>query len=161
MHMDLLDQLLDHDHWATAHLLDRCRVLTDQQLDQEFDVGLRTIRATFEHMIPNVEVWTEMLTGQSSGGQQDDSSLPSLIDRHERSSTAFAAMARRLRDQQRLDDTFEDHYAVRKSLGGTVLMIINHNEGHRCEIVHILTRLGLPDPPEVDYGVWDYMQHNE
>ena len=49
--MDLLDRLLEHDHWATAQLLDLSRHLSDAQLDQEFDIGHRTLRDTFEHMI--------------------------------------------------------------------------------------------------------------
>jgi hypothetical protein len=44
--MNLLDRLLEHDDWATAQLLDLSRTLTDEQLDQEFDIGHRTIRGT-------------------------------------------------------------------------------------------------------------------
>jgi hypothetical protein len=31
--------------------------LTDAQLDQEFDIGHRTLRQTFDHMILNVDFW--------------------------------------------------------------------------------------------------------
>ena len=34
---ELLDRLLEHDHWATDQLLALSRGLTDAQLDQEFD----------------------------------------------------------------------------------------------------------------------------
>jgi hypothetical protein len=71
-------------------------------------------------------------------------------------SAAFAGAARRLRDEGRLGDTYADHYAVRKSFGGTILMVVEHNEGHRTEVLHILERLGVPDLPEVDLGVWEY-----
>jgi len=54
--MDLLDRLLGHDAWTTRQLLLRCRDLTDEQLDREFDIGHRTVRATLEHVIRNVEV---------------------------------------------------------------------------------------------------------
>jgi uncharacterized damage-inducible protein DinB len=158
--MDLLDLLLDHDHWATARLLEVSGGLTDAQLDQEFDIGHRTLRATFEHMISNVPFWTAFLAGQPADAQGDDRSLAALSDRHERSYAAFASVARRLRDEQRLDETFVDHYAVRKSFGGTILMVIEHNTEHRTEVLHILERLGVPDLPEVDLGVWDYMLLN-
>ena len=36
--MDLLDRLLAHDTWTTRQLLLRCQQLTDEQLDQEFDI---------------------------------------------------------------------------------------------------------------------------
>ncbi len=54
--MDLLDRLLGHDAWTTRQLLLRCRNLTDEQLDREFDIGHRTVRATLLHVIRNVEV---------------------------------------------------------------------------------------------------------
>ena len=164
--MDLLDLLLDHDHWATRRLLEVSGGLTDAQLDQEFDIGHRTLRATFGHMIFNVPFWTAFLAGQPADGgysadaQPDDRSLAALIDHHERSYAAFASLARRLRDERRLGDTFVDHYAVRKSFGGTILMVVEHNTEHRSEALHILERLGVPDLPEVDLGVWDYLLHN-
>ena len=164
--MDLLDLLLDHDHWATARLLEVSGDLTDAQLDRPFDIGHRTLRATFGHMIFNVPFWTAFLAGQPADGgssadaQPGDRSLAALIDHHERSYAAFAGIARRLRDEQRLGEIYVDHYAVRKSFGGTILMVVEHNEGHRFEALHILERLGVPDLPEVDLGVWDYLLQN-
>src|ERR687890_2864928 len=139
--MDLLDLLLDHDHWATRRLLDASGELTDAQLDREFDIGHRTMRATFAHMIFNVPFWVAFLTGHpadkgySADAQPDDRSLAALTDHHERFYAAFASIARRLRDEQRLGETFVDHYDVRKSFGGTVLMVVEHNEGHRIEVL--------------------------
>ena len=158
--MDLLDRLLEHDRWATDQLLDLSRGLTDAQLDQEFDIGHRTLRATLEHMIFNVGFWTALMTGQPVDAQRDDSSLAALSERHERSYATFAALARRFRDEQRLDDTFVDHYAARKSFGGTILHVVLHNAEHRTEALHILDRLRVPDLPEVDLGLWDYQMHN-
>ena len=164
--MDLLDLLLDHDHWATRQLLDACAGLTADQWDQPFDIGHRTPRETFGHIVFNVPFWTAFLTGQSpedgfsADHQPADRSLPALIDHHERGYAAFAETARRLRDAGRLGETFADHWNVRKSCGGTILMVIEHNAEHRPEILHILARLGVPDLPEVDLGVWDYRLHN-
>ena len=154
--MDLLDRLLGHDHWATARLLDLSRGLTDARLDQPFDVGHRTLRATFEHMIVNVEFWTALMAERPVDAQRDDRSPAALIDRHERSYATFATLSRRLRDEQRLDDTFVDHFAARKTFGGTVLHVVLHDAEHRTEALHILERLGVPDLPEVDHGLWDY-----
>jgi len=54
--MDLLDRLLGHDAWTTRQLLLCCRGLTDAELDREFDIGHRTVRATLLHIIRNDEV---------------------------------------------------------------------------------------------------------
>jgi uncharacterized damage-inducible protein DinB len=154
--MDLLDRLLEHDHWATAQLLDLSRNLTDAQLDQEFDIGHRKLRDTFEHVIVNIAFWTALMTEQPVDEQRDDRSVTALIDRHERSYAAFATLARRFRDEQRLEDTYIDHYDARKSFGGTILHVVLHNAEHRTEALHILERLGVPNLPEVDHGLWDY-----
>ena len=164
--MDLLDLLLDHDRWATARLLEASGGLTEAQWDQEFDIGHRTLRETFGHMVFNVPFWTAFLAGEaaedgwSADHQPEDRSPAALREHHERGYAAFAGVARRLRDEGRLGEVFADHYGVRKSAGGTILMVVEHNEGHRTEALHILARLGVPDLPEVDLGVWDYRLHN-
>jgi len=154
--MDLLDRLLEHDRWATAQLLELSQGLTDDQLDQEFDVGHRTVRDTFGHIVFNIAFWTALMTGQPAGELRDDSSLTELIDRHEHNYATFATLARQFRDEQRLEGTYIDHYDARKSFGGTILHVVLHNAEHRTEVLHILERLGVPDLPEVDHGLWDY-----
>ncbi len=153
--MDLLDRLLAHDHWATARLLDLSRGLTDAQLDQPFDIGHRTLRATFEHMIFNVEFWTASMAEQPVDAQREDRSLAALVDRHERSYATFATFARRVRDEQHLDDTFVDHFGGRMTFGGAIIHVVLHDAEHRTEVLHILERLGVPNLPEVDHGLWD------
>jgi uncharacterized damage-inducible protein DinB len=159
--MDLLDRLLEHDEWATAQLLELSRGLTETQLDHEFDIGHRSLRGTFEHMIVNIGFWTMLMTGQPVDGQPDDRSVAALSDWHNCSYATFATLARQLRDEQRLDETFIDHYDARKSFGGTILHVVLHNAEHRTEALHILTRLGLPNVPEVDHGLWDYELLND
>ncbi|HEY7036698.1 MAG TPA: DinB family protein [Thermomicrobiales bacterium] len=154
--MDLLDRLLEHDRWATTTLLDLTRPLPDAQLDQPFDVGHRTLRETFHHAIFNVEFWTGLMTEQPVGAEPDAGSIATLIDHHERSHAAFATFARRIRDEHRLDDTFVDHYGYPMTFGGAILHVLLHDAEHRSEALHILARLGVPDLPEVDHGLWDF-----
>ena len=154
--MDLLDRMLEHDKWATSALLDLSRSLSDAQLDQPFDIGHKTLRATFRHMIVNVDFWTRLMTGQPVKDEPIDASIAELIERHDRSYAAFESLARRFRDEQRLSDTYRDHYDVLKSFGGTILHVVLHDAEHRIEAIHILQRIGLPEVPEVDHGLWDY-----
>jgi uncharacterized damage-inducible protein DinB len=154
--MDLLDRLVEHDRWATTELLELGRSLTDDQLDQPFDIGHRTVRATFDHMIFNLGFWTARATGQPFEGPQDDRSLAALADRHERYYATFADLARRKRGEQRLEETFTDHYDSPMTFGGAILHVILHNAEHRTEVLHIFERLGVPHLPEVDHGLWDY-----
>jgi uncharacterized damage-inducible protein DinB len=91
--MDLLDRLLEHDHWATTQLLELCRGLTDAQLDQPFDIGHRTVRQTLDHQIPNLAFWTGLMTGQPVEPQRGSSSLDTLIADHARAYGLCASRA--------------------------------------------------------------------
>ncbi|CAN5544088.1 hypothetical protein BH23CHL2_BH23CHL2_18120 [soil metagenome] len=155
--MDLLDRMLGHDQWTTARLLEMSRGLTDAQLDQEFDIGHRTLRATFDHMIFNVGGWTGLMLGESLDIERDSSSVDALVDRHERSYPVFADTARRLVEEQRLDETFIDHHDFPQSYGATILQVIWHNAGHRSEVLHFLQRLGVPDLPDGDPQEWEHL----
>jgi uncharacterized damage-inducible protein DinB len=154
--VDVLDRLLDHDRWATAQLLDLSRGLRDADLDREFDVGLRTLRATLEHMTFYVAYWTAYMAGEPVAEPRNDCTLAALVDRHERTYPDFAALARRLRDEGRLDETFADHDGARVSCGATILHVVLHNAQHRSEARHVLERLGLPDVADADPQEWEW-----
>lgn len=155
--MDLLDRMLGHDHWATAQLLELSRDLPDAQLDQPFDIGHQTLRETFDHLISIVDFWTAQMAGQPvSAERAGQRSIAELIEGHERFHATFAAFARRVRDEQRLDDTFVDHFGYRQTLGGTIIHVVHHNAQHRGEARHILERLGAPDLWDFDPQEWEY-----
>lgn len=157
--MDLLDRLLEHDRWATARLFELCGGLDDDRLDQEFDVGHRTLRQTFMHMTYNVAAWTGQMTGERDVVLPDSRSMTALGAWDISTYDTFAAFARRMRDGGRFDDTFTDDFDGQMTYGGAILHVILHNEGHRTEAVHILTRLGVPgNQLELDHALWDYVR---
>jgi uncharacterized damage-inducible protein DinB len=154
--MDLLDRLLGHDHWTTARLLDLSRGLTDAQLDQDFDIGQRTLRDTFDHMIFNVAAWTAEMAGDPIDREREDRSVAALRARHDRAYSAFADLARWLRDEARLDETYVDDYGQPQTFGGTIAHVILHDAQHRGEALHILQRLGVEALPEGDPLEWEH-----
>src|SRR5436190_14328903 len=83
--MDLLERLLDHDRWMTLRFLELSRGLTDAQLDQPFDLGHQTLRATFAHIIGAIDFWVGLFTGQPVETELDDRSLAALTDGYKRS----------------------------------------------------------------------------
>jgi uncharacterized damage-inducible protein DinB len=156
--MDLLDRLLGHDRWTTTQYLEASKNLSDEQLDQEFDIGLRSLRATFDHMIFNVEAWTAVMIGESADDvSRDGRSIDEMLKRHERSYDAFASVARQMNDSQRLDETYGDFYNVLQSMGGTIIHVILHNSQHRAEVLHMLRRLGVEDTIEGDPQEWEHL----
>lgn len=186
--MDLLERLLDFDPWAMNELFDASEGLTDAQLDEEFDIGHRTIRATFPHIIYNIHFWTSFMLGEQpkpepdglltesemrewydeiaqkfaalNRQQEGTAYIPVMRDWYAENYEEFANLARRFRDEEKMDETFVDHYQVKKSMGGTVLTVLLHNTEHRAEIVHMLHRVGVENVPEVDIGARDYELQN-
>lgn len=158
--MDPLDRMLGHDQWATAQYLELSRSLSDAQLDQPFDIGHRTLRETFDHMIYVIDFWTAQMAGQPIGHdrttQSYDRSIPALIERHERFQATFASFARRARDEQRLGVTFVDHYDYPQTIGATIIQVMYHNVLHRSEARHILVRLGMPVRGDYDPQEWEH-----
>ena len=154
--MNLLERMLEHDRWTTARFLEVSRGVTDEQFVQPFDIGHRTLRATFGHMIAAVGFWTTAMAGPPEAMREDERSLAVLIDEHERSYAAFADLARRIHDANRLDETFVDWYGWPKTFGGTILNVALHNERHRGEVLHILQRLDVRGLPDGDPQEWEY-----
>jgi uncharacterized damage-inducible protein DinB len=156
--MNLLDRLLGHDEAATRELLMICQNFTDEQMDREFDAGWVTLRRTFDHMISNIEVWTDLMMERPARLGERGTSTRELLDRLEISYAEFAAFAHQIEREGRLDDLWTDvldQPPTRKSYGGAIGHVITHNMHHRAEIQHMLHRLPITNVPEGDLMGWD------
>jgi uncharacterized damage-inducible protein DinB len=129
-------------------------------LQQPFDIGPGTLHDTVEHIIGNVEVWTDLMRGRS------ERSLPPLpikvdayLQRCDAAMADFADCARTLAAEGRLDDTYVDvldNPPNAKTYGGTILHVLTHTTVHRWEMQHMLQRLGLDDLIEGDALGWEW-----
>lgn len=157
--MDLLDRLLGHDEWTTTQLLLRCHALSAAQRQQKFDAGHQSLDETFTHMIANVRIWSDLMAERPVRREPIvTESVDVLLAQWQRHYGEFAALARRLADEERWDDTYVDvldEPPRRKSFGGTIGHVITHNMHHRSELLHIMARLGLEDLPEGDLLSWE------
>ncbi|MBI5029882.1 MAG: DinB family protein [Chloroflexi bacterium] len=157
--LDLLDRLLEHDAWTTRRVLEFTNLLSDEQLDQEFEIGQRTIRETFRHIIGNIEIWTDLMSARPvRRASMERQAVLEFQRRFELAFSDFAQFARRLRDTQRLYDTYVDvldEPPQRKTYAGTILHVITHDHMHRAEILHMLQRLGIQGLIEGDVLSWE------
>ena len=160
--MDLLDRLLGHDAWTTRQLLLRCQGLTDEQLDREFDIGHRTVRATLLHIIRNIEVWSDLMTGHgvraNQGEESPGQSIPGMIARLDRAAADLAAMARAVAQRNGWDERWLDHLdspPAEKTYGGSITHVITHSMHHRAQLLYMLGRLGVEGLPEGDVLSWE------
>jgi uncharacterized damage-inducible protein DinB len=156
--MNMLDRFLGHDLAATRELLHICLDLTDEQMDRVFDAGWGTLRRTFDHMIFNIESWTDCMMERPIRSASGKVSANELLERLEQSYDEFAQFACQIQDEGRLDALWtevEDGLPVQRSFGGAIGHVITHNMHHRAEIQHMMHRLGLKNVPEGDLMGWD------
>jgi len=157
--LDLLDRLLEHDAWATRKVIDYMELLSEEQLDLNFDIGHRSIRKTFQHMLGNTETWTDLMAGRTPRRSAfTGQSTLELQKRFESAFADFAQISRSLRDAQRLNETYLDvldEPPKRKTFGGTILHVLTHDHMHRAEILHMLQRLGMQGLIEGDVLSWE------
>ncbi len=162
-HMPILNRLLAHNAWTTQQLLVLAQPLTDAQLDREFDLGLRTLRATFRHIIRNMEAWTDLITEQDMRPDDDDVSISGLIRRLDTVAPQFAEIAQAIARKGRLDECFTDHFddpPTRKTFGGAIAHVITHSMHHRAQLLYMLRRLGVSNVPEGDVLSWEAQQQS-
>jgi uncharacterized damage-inducible protein DinB len=155
--MDLITRFFGHDRWTTHRVLDLSSDLTEEQLDQEFDIGRGTLRETCNHMITAMDVWAMLMAGQWSTPNRVSTSVDILKSRLDRAYDAFENVSRKVIADNRLDEIFLDHHGYPQSYGGTIAQVILHNQQHRSEILHILKRLGVPDLPDGDLQEWEHI----
>jgi uncharacterized damage-inducible protein DinB len=160
--MDILDRLIGHDAWTTRLLLERCRDLSDAQLDQPFDIDHASLRALFQHMIGNMEVWTDLMlerpARRATANDPRNVSIASFIARHDAACAEFAALARQVAGAGRLDDTWLDvldNPPARKTYGGAIAHVLTHDMHHRAHVLTVMRWLGLTDLPEGDLLGWE------
>lgn len=160
--MDLLDRLLAHDAWTTDQLLRRSLSLTDDELDREFDIGHRSARATFLHIIRNVEVWADLMAGRPPRANQvahaRAGSIPAFMTRLEAAACDLAIVARRVAQREAWDEHWLDCLddpPTEKTYGGAIAHIITHGMHHRAQLLYMLRRLGLEGLPEGDVLSWE------
>jgi uncharacterized damage-inducible protein DinB len=160
--MDLLDRLLGHDAWTTRQLLVRCQELTDEQLDREFDIGYRTVRATFLHIISNVEMWSDLMTGQPAaanhGPRPEGRSIAELTVRLDLAAADLARVARSVAQRGVWDERWVDWLdspPAEKTYGAGIAHVITHSMHHRTQLLYMLRQLGLRGLPEGDVFSWE------
>jgi uncharacterized damage-inducible protein DinB len=158
--MDLLDRLLGHDAWTTRQLLLLCRDLTDEQLDREFDIGHRSVRATFLHIIRNVEIWSDLMAGRAAA--VDESTQPrgrsvfDLLARLDCAAMALAEVSRAVAQRDEWDEQWLDPLdGNEKTYGGGIAHVITHSMHHRAQLLYLLRRLGVQRLPEGDVLSWE------
>jgi len=158
--MDLLDRLLKHDAHTTRQLIDLCLPLPQEQLDQQFKLGLKTARATLIHIVDSMACWTDLMTAAQPMRPwiASDAGIQVISDRFDKAAQDFHTFARQVGDENRFNDTFIDHLDQpprHKTYGAGILHLTTHSMHHRAQLLFMLRQLGVENVPEGDAMGWE------
>ena len=155
--MDLLDRLLGHDAWTTRQLLEICETLDDEALDREFDIGHRTLRRTFDHIVGNMEIWSALMSGQEVK-RSNDRTVRGMIDRLSTAATRLQSVSRRIADNSAWDELWTDHLddpPRQKRFGTAIAHVVTHSMHHRAQVLYMLRLSNVESLPEGDVFSWE------
>ncbi|HEX5322929.1 MAG TPA: DinB family protein [Capsulimonadaceae bacterium] len=152
--MTILDRFLSHDAWTTRQLLLRCRELSDDQLDRKFDIGNRSLRNTFVHMLECMELHLDRMCGRPERELAEDYSIHALLARQAADSKDLMELATRIEREGGADDTWMGGHDKR-TYGSGIVHLITHSMHHRAQAMYIMEQLGVKDVIEGDALSWE------
>jgi AraC family transcriptional regulator len=153
--MDLLELMLEHDHWLTRKMLKAAKILTDAQLDltlaphqpQHFEEPQTSLRQMFHRLIFWKEVWLSAIHGLEFPVDKT-LSLESFEIRLERAAPAFLALAKGVRDAGNWQGAFVDHLCEPPetfTFGGVIAHVLTFSAHQRFVMLEVLRGFGIHD----------------
>ncbi|QOV89833.1 DinB family protein [Humisphaera borealis] len=160
--MTILERLLHHDAWTTRALLSLSANLSDADLDREFDIGHRTLRRTFSHIVGNMECWFDLMSDRpqraAATTAPSPDSVAGLLARLDIVADELLSLGRAVSEQGRENADFVDYLdnpPHRKPLGAGLVHLATHGMHHRAQCLYILRRLGVKNLIEGDALSWE------
>lgn len=155
--MTILERLLGHDAWTTRQLLLRARELSAEQMDRTFDIGDRSLRETFDHLVGCMEFHTDLMLGRTSDqGCRADVTVEGMLARLTVVAKEFAEFATRVERENRADEMVTNPgNGNRRTLGGLIAHLITHSMHHRAQVLYILEQLRVENVIEGDALGWE------
>lgn len=156
-HSNPLDILLAHDRWASLQILSACKSLTDEQLDQKFEMGPGTIRATITHMIAAMNAWSDTLAQKPNRERIDSSGVKYSVVQLEQflleATREFSNLARacpvdEVVTRERLGTVY------RFTRGAILTHVATHGMHHRAQCLNMLRHLGVAPLPASSVVEW-------
>ncbi len=155
--MDLLDRLLGHDASTTGELIAIASSLTDGQLDTPMPLSKGSIRAELDHIVRNMEAWSDLMHAKPVRASAGDS-MEQLRNRLDRAAFDLNQICQSVAGRNAWDETWTDPHESplrSRSFGGTIAHVITHSMHHRAHVLVMLRSVGVTDLPEGDVLNWE------
>lgn len=157
--LETMRVLYRYNDWANEQLLLVAGQVSDGRLDQPFDMGLGSLRATLMHIIIAEDTFLRRSQGEVEAKWGDESERAivaqmneRLADTRRRREAFFATLKdSELPSKRVYRDSFGSLYAT--TLGDLIVQVCMHSMHHRAQVVNMLRRVG-GRAPELDYIYW-------
>ena len=153
---DAIAILLAHGRSADADILAAMRGLTPEQLDQPFEMGVGSIRATYEHDLGALRGWADVYAARPRRAWLPDEG-PFTIEQLEAMTTELHDDWAEIADKFPLDEVIERPRgdSVRRFTRAHILMhVATHAVHHRAQMINMLRHVGVTDLPTGSVMHW-------
>ncbi len=158
---DPVQILLAHNHWATRNVLDACAKLTDAQLDQEFEMGAGSLRATMTHVLGALRGWGDLLAQRDQRERletQDPLSPVQLLEMLDEVGADILATVDSPLDEVLTAERGGKSYSFTR--GAILTHVTTHGMHHRAQVLNMLRHLGVDPVPPSSVMEWTFMVDN-
>ncbi len=159
MNLEPFTMMSRYSDWADGRLLDAADSLSDERLDESFEMGRGTLRKTLMHLWAGHDVWLARWRGKTDAPWPDEDEPVTLAELRERFLRTHRARGDFIESLTPADLTRSLTYLdslggiFRATLGQMMLQGANHATHHRAQAVNMLRRVGA-GLIELDYMMW-------
>ena len=143
-----LRALFAHNDWARDHVIEMASPLSDDQLDQPFEMGLGSLRNTLYHLWAAERVWLDRWLGDGNARYAESQApltVATLSDRFRATAVQrddFLKQIGGAGESNRITFTGRQGDSLTFPLGDMMLHVCNHGFHHRAQALNMLRILG-------------------
>jgi len=157
--MQSVHSLLEYSDAMNLKLLDAAGEFTDAQLDQPFDIGMKTLRRTLIHIYVGEYVWLQRQLKNVEQRWLSETDLLSIVQLRGKFEKLWVTRDEFVDDL--VDEDVEGDQTYRDSKGSVyraglldmILQGIVHSVHHRAQASTMLKQVGA-SPVDLDYMYW-------
>ncbi|MEQ8317903.1 MAG: DinB family protein [Phycisphaerales bacterium] len=153
---DAIGILLAHCRSADIEILNAMRGLTPEQLDRQFEMGLGSIRATYEHDLGALRGWADVYANRPRRAWLPDEG-PYTMDQLGALTTELHDDWAEIAGKFPLDEVIERPRgdSVRRFTRAHILVhVTTHSMHHRAQMINMLRHVGVADLPTGSVMHW-------
>jgi AraC-like DNA-binding protein len=152
--VDLVIEMVEHHVWLVGELVDRARLVSDDDLDEVSDRSVEgidggTLRWALSRLVGQMEMWNAAVHDTDYDvAVEEHESVPSMRRRLDRVGPEFVDNVSRLAATGRFDETFVDAFSPTPqvlSYGAMVAHVLTFAAHHRLLALSRLRECGVPD----------------